>query len=179
MRVNLGCGINLLDGWVNADLHPALEGVERVDALAMPWPDGSVDELLAEHLFEHFAFAEEEPLWRECLRVLKPCGILTVETPDFEWACAAFSAAADDFREFYAVGAKDHYFGQNSLRLDQRWGLLATVFFGNQNGGGQVHKTCYTVGKLHAVAALVGFRALEVVRSFSKGAPSIRGRFMR
>ena len=37
--------------------------------------------------------------------------------------------------------------------LDQRWGILQTMFFGNQNGAGQFHRSAYTEGKLRAIAA--------------------------
>ena len=77
------------------------------DATALPYPDGTVDAVLAEHVFEHFSFAEEALVWREMARVLRPGGTLTLEVPDFEWVCATFLDANDEWREFYRVGAID------------------------------------------------------------------------
>ena len=71
--------------------------------------------------------------------------------PDFEWVCATFLAAKDDWREFYIVGHADHY-GGCGRALDQRWGILQTMFFGNQNGAGQFHRSAYTTGKLRSIA---------------------------
>ena len=41
--------------------------------------------------------------WRGCCG---PAARLTLEVPDFEWVCATFLAANDDWREFYVVGRR-------------------------------------------------------------------------
>ncbi len=174
IRLHIGCGPNILDGWVNIDSVARAPGVRTdVDPLAMPFPDGAVAEILAEHVFEHFAFAEEERLWRECARVLRPGGLLTIEVPDFEWVCQRFLAAEDRFRAFYVTGSADHYFGAGRA-LDQRWGILQTMFFGNQNGAGQFHKSAYTRGKIRDIAAMLGFAGLDQHTLFNKGGQAIR-----
>jgi predicted SAM-dependent methyltransferase len=113
-----------------------------------------VDEILIEHVLEHLSFAEEALAWPEMARVLRTGGKLTLEVPDFEWVCAAFLAANDEWRDFYITGHPSHYAGCGRT-LDQRWGILQTMFFGNQNGAGQFHRTAYTAGKLRALAQRV------------------------
>jgi predicted SAM-dependent methyltransferase len=179
LRLHLGCGTNIRPGWVNIDRVARVPGtVTDVCPTALPYPDGSVTEILAEHLFEHFTFAEEAAVWREVARVLRPGGTLTVEVPDFEWVCATFLTARDEWREFYIVGHADHYFGCGRA-LDQRWGILQTMFFGNQNGAGQFHRSAYTEGKLRALAAQLGFAAITVGRVFSKGGQALRATLTR
>ena len=81
MRLNVGCGGKVRDGWVNVDAHP-LPGVDVVHDLdVFPWPfeDGSCDRVVAEHVFEHVARPVEFVL--ECWRVLEPGGVLTVTCP--------------------------------------------------------------------------------------------------
>jgi predicted SAM-dependent methyltransferase len=68
----------------------------------LPWPDASVDEILSEHVFEHLSYAEEHLVWHELARVLRPAGIAILEMPDFEWVCASFLAARDEWRDFSA-----------------------------------------------------------------------------
>ena len=127
LRLHIGCGERLLPGWVNADCVARLPGVVTgLDLTALPYPDGSVDEILAEHVLEHLSFAEEALAWPEMVRVLRAGGTLTLEVPDFEWVCAAFLAASDEWRDFYVVGHPDHYAGCGRA-LDQRWGILQTM----------------------------------------------------
>ena len=179
IRLHLGCGTNILPGWINIDCVARAPGVRtdiRPDALL--FADESVDEILAEHVFEHFTFAEEGALWRECARVLRPGGRLTLEVPDFEWVCRTFLAAEDNFREFYIVGAADHYFGCGR-DLGQRWGILQTMFFGNQNGEGQFHHSAYTIGKLRRLAELFRFSNASFDTVFNKGGQAIRATFIK
>jgi predicted SAM-dependent methyltransferase len=179
LRLNIGCGTNTLPGWINIDHYARQPGVvEDIDATDMPYADGSVDAVLAEHVLEHFSFAEERLVWREVARVLRPGGTFTLEVPDFEWVCTTFLAANDDWREFYVVGATDHYAGCGRV-LDQRWGILQTMFFGNQNGSGQYHRTAYTEGKLRALAASLEFESISVRRVFNKGGQALRARLER
>ena len=174
LRLHIGCGPNILPGWVNIDSVARAPGVRTdIDLTALPWPDASVGAALAEHVFEHFSFAEEARIWPEIARVLRPGGVLTLEVPDFEWVCAQFLASQDDFRAFYQVGHADHYAGCGRA-LDQRWGILQTMFFGNQNGAGQFHRSAYTEAKLRALARMTGFAAIEVTRLFNKGGQALR-----
>jgi SAM-dependent methyltransferase len=179
LRLNIGCGTHPLPGWINIDRVARGPGVNtEMDVTHLPYPDGAVDAVLAEHVFEHFTFAEEALVWREMARVLRPGGRLVLEVPDFEWVCATFLAAADEWRTFYVVGAADHYAGCGRA-LDQRWGILQTMFFGNQNGPGQFHHSAYTEGKLRALAAELGFRDIAIRRLFNKGGQALRARLTR
>jgi predicted SAM-dependent methyltransferase len=172
--LHLGCGPNLLPGWVNIDRVARTPEVRTdIDLTRLPWPDASVAAILAEHVFEHLGFTEEQQVWTEAARVLQPGGTLTIEVPDFEWVCTSFLAAEDKFTSFYEVGHPDHYAGHGRA-LDQRWGILQTMFFGNQNGPGQFHHTAYTEAKLHALAAMLGFAAITVDRIFNKGGQALR-----
>jgi SAM-dependent methyltransferase len=173
-RLHIGCGDNPLPGWINIDRIARVPGVVTdIDTTSLPFDDASVDAVLAEHVFEHFSFEEEAKVWHEMARVLRPGGVLTVEVPDFEWVCSTFLAAEDDWRAFYRVGHADDYAGCGRT-LDQRWGILQTMFFGNQNGVGQFHRSGYTEGKLRAIAGTLNFRSVTVNRLFNKGGQALR-----
>ena len=51
MKLHLGCGKRLLDGCVNID---AIGGDRQMDIRKLDYPDESVDEILAVHVWEHF-----------------------------------------------------------------------------------------------------------------------------
>ncbi len=55
MKLNLGCGQNRLEGYVNADREPSVEPDVVMDLEEFPWPfeDDSVDEVVANHVLEH------------------------------------------------------------------------------------------------------------------------------
>lgn len=172
MKLHLGCGKNIKPEYINVDGYVELPGVEKLDILNLPYEDESVDEILTEHMVEHIPFKDEEKFWRECFRLLKKGGKLTVEAPDMEWLCEQFLKAEDSFDEFYKVGAADHYFGHGKS-IEHRWGMITTHFFGNQNGGGQFHYNGYTKQKFIDIGKIMGFSDCQVAKILNKGAQAI------
>jgi len=81
-RLNIGCGPNVKEGWVNIDLAPSAD--LRIDVRRrMPFPDASCEVVYAEHFFEHLVYPDESiPFLRECFRVLQNRGVIHIGVPD-------------------------------------------------------------------------------------------------
>jgi len=178
MKLHIGSGLNLKDGYTNVDKFVTHPDIENWDILNLPVEDSCVEFVLAEHLAEHLTFAEEKQFFYEMFRVLKPHGTLRIEVPDIEWVLKAFISAKDNFQDFYKVGAVDHYFG-NGLPIDNRWSLLTTAIWGNQNGEGQFHKNGYTLAKLESISKIVGFKSFSKEIDFKKGTQVIIADFTK
>lgn len=86
MRLNLGCGRKVLDGWYNIDISRsdlATRDPELFcDLKKLKLADNVADEAMAIHVIEHFYEWEVIPLLKEWLRVLKPGAMLVIECPD-------------------------------------------------------------------------------------------------
>ena len=55
VKINLGCGANIMKGWINLDCA-ALAGVDVVhdlNVLPLPFEDECADEILCEDVLEH------------------------------------------------------------------------------------------------------------------------------
>jgi SAM-dependent methyltransferase len=80
LRLNLGCGLHVVDNMVNADIEP-LPGVDVVCDLDQrwPWADGTTEYILASHVFEHIG--EPVHFMAEAWRVLATDGVLDVRCP--------------------------------------------------------------------------------------------------
>jgi predicted SAM-dependent methyltransferase len=83
IRVNVGCGPNPTKGWINLDMS-VQPGVMYWDCTkGLPFGDGVVEAIYSEHFFEHLDYeAEAKQFLRECLRCLKPRGVLRIVVPD-------------------------------------------------------------------------------------------------
>lgn len=83
-RLHLGCGRNILAGWVNVD-RVALPGVDVVADLddcartRLPFADDSVEELKMVHTLEHIR--DTLGLMSELHRVARPGALLTILVP--------------------------------------------------------------------------------------------------
>lgn len=77
-RLNVGCGANPWDGWVNVDFNPQRDDVVRHDLRVCPWPfeRSSFDTVVASHFLEHFRDADLFNIMNEMAQVLKVGGHL-------------------------------------------------------------------------------------------------------
>ena len=86
MRLNIGCGRHVLDGWTNIDVQrsPLAKRPPEIlcDAKTIPLPGECADEIQAIHLWEHFYLWECDALLAEWRRLLKPGGTLVLELPN-------------------------------------------------------------------------------------------------
>jgi SAM-dependent methyltransferase len=82
-KLHLGCGTNVLPGWLNTDQFQGDASIVYVDVTeTFPFPDGSFDFIMAEHIIEHVQRRDAVTMLRECHRVLRPNGVLRIGTPD-------------------------------------------------------------------------------------------------
>jgi predicted SAM-dependent methyltransferase len=109
-RLNLGCGYNVLDGWMNVDLEGGRHGTIFMDATSTwPLPDNAFDAILCEHMIEHVPKDAGIHLLAEAFRVLLPGGRIRVITPDLSAvAKLVFNPAVPEYREYLEFLAKFH-----------------------------------------------------------------------
>ncbi|PKN02176.1 MAG: methyltransferase [Elusimicrobia bacterium HGW-Elusimicrobia-1] len=180
IRINVGCGGRPLAGYVNLDMDTVDELRQRYpdnsfpddlkifqyDIFNLPYPDGTVAEIRADSLVEHLSFTEEPLFFEEVKRALRPGGLFIFSTPDFEDTVKKWLAAKDEWKDFFRSDpeavAKQHWFGQYSYSTASRWGYLTASIFGSQSSTGQGHKNCYTIPKIKAILARMGFEEEEI-----------------
>ena len=84
MKLNVGCGYNILEDYINIDRVETTPYTVQKDILKLDYPSGVVDEIYMRHVIEHFFEDEIRDLLANCYRMLKDGGQLILETPDFE-----------------------------------------------------------------------------------------------
>ena len=85
MMLNVGCGQRFHADWVNVDLMPVDASVQPCDiSKGLPFDDGQFDAVYHSHVLEHLGPDAGRDLLTECLRVLKPGGVIRVVVPDLE-----------------------------------------------------------------------------------------------
>lgn len=94
--------------YVKADLFPTGAGIERVDIEDMPFPDGSFDLLIANHVLEHVD--DDAKATGEIHRVLAPGGIAILQTPYSQMLKRTWSdpGIVGDAARLHAYGQEDH-----------------------------------------------------------------------
>lgn len=81
-RLQVGCGQNRLEGWLNADL--AAGDIYFNAKRRMPFNDNSFNFIFFEHFIEHLDKENGFRFLTDCFRVLKTNGIIRITSPDLE-----------------------------------------------------------------------------------------------
>jgi len=92
VKLHLGCGTNILDGYINIDKSPR-PGIDInlvKDILDLGFEENTIDEIRSHHLFEHFHRYEAVALIATWNRWLRPKGHLVIETPNFKACCRTY-----------------------------------------------------------------------------------------
>lgn len=149
IRLNLGCGKKLLDGYVNCDLpdnHSGIKPDVECDLRKLPFPDDYADEVMAVHVLEHFYQWEAESVIQEWIRVLKPNGRLVLELPCFE---KILKLACDP-----AIQTDN-----TKVLVFVYWGLYGDQRYRTDS---MQHKWCYSSGMLIHLLREMGLKDLRL-----------------
>lgn len=103
VMVNIGCGDNKLDGWINVDAFGKPDVKHDLNVAPWPFASESVDQIAAWHIFEHLA--DWWVAFEECARILKPGGTVEIRVPDES------SASALAYRDHHHVITPISFFG--------------------------------------------------------------------
>jgi len=91
LRLNVGCGPNVVPGWINIDMVRGPSVVLWDIRKKLSFDDNSAEIIFAEHVFEHldanggaeaYLSSDAEFFLSECYRCLMPGGVLRIVVPD-------------------------------------------------------------------------------------------------
>lgn len=89
--LHLGCGTNVLAGWVNIDGSPVSAQVLRWNLLKpLPVKDSHFQCIFSEHFIEHVSRTQAQELLQELARCLGTGGQIRVSTPDLRYLVTAY-----------------------------------------------------------------------------------------
>jgi SAM-dependent methyltransferase len=119
-RVNVGCGRDLRDDYINVDSRK-IEGVDMVaDARALPFKKDTLDEVFASHVLEHFTERDGKKILQHWYDLLKKNGELRIIVPNIDAMTKRYAGGEltwDALRSVVLGGqdyASDHHFNQFS-----------------------------------------------------------------
>jgi len=83
MKLNLGCGQNLLPGYINVDKFGSPDIHCDLEQFPWPWETGSVDEIVLHHVLEHLGQSTDTfiGIIKELHRVCKNGSLIRISVP--------------------------------------------------------------------------------------------------
>ncbi len=171
MKLNLGCGLSVVDGWINVDYAlgarltklPLFSTINRKFKVfsgdwdnrvflhdltcRFPWGDDSVDYCYSSHTLEHLTREQGVFLLQESHRVLRQGGVIRIVVPDLASVISEY--------------------GNGAIRADRFLEVLGVLYGTHKRGLKKLfapfyeypHKCMYDTSTLVAVMREVGFLA--------------------
>lgn len=114
MRLNLGCGRDYREGWVNVDRNSGYKIDKEADFERPPWPfdDSSADEILISEVLEHLEDVVES--MRELHRICRPGGKITVKVPYYKWRGAFWDPT---HKHFFVEETFDYFRPESTFHI--------------------------------------------------------------
>ncbi len=158
-KLYVGCGDQVLDGYVGCDLRP----LENVQLACRAWEVSrfcsDLSEVYSRHMLEHLTFAEAQWTLRDWFEALEVDGVVRIEVPNIAFAMQQWQRAT------WSDGALADKFS------DASWGFAG--LFGWQRecdptaddyntSYWDVHKSGYTAQSMRYFLAKAGFEQIEI-----------------
>lgn len=156
IKLNLGCGTNLVKGWTNVDNNPEYKFKKSDQYLKwdlrkpLPYKEGTVDKIYHEHFIEHLTKPQGEAFLRDSYRALKPGGAMRIGWPDTTLLIRAY-ALRD--KQYFDYISKNVSYG---MKLGT-WDELVVDFFYSWD-----HKYGYTRYHLKKLLQKLGFKNVKI-----------------
>lgn len=125
-RLNIGCGSNLLSGWLNTDIDPRGGAIYLNGAKRFPLPDNHFESVFCEHVLEHLSSLKICCFLRECFRVLKPGCVIRIATPDLDFFLEMMAKPNHPKSQQYLNWFRSR---KKGLRISANVAVLNSVFY--------------------------------------------------
>lgn len=114
MKLNLGCGLNPLNGWVNVDKIrlPGVDVVHDSNKFPYPFDDNTAEYILMKSVLEHLD--DVIKVMEEIHRILKPNGKVEIIVPYYKHR----NAFTDPTHKHFFTERSMDYFFRNSCAFD-------------------------------------------------------------
>jgi SAM-dependent methyltransferase len=168
LRLHLGCGPDIRDGWVNIDLtKPQKQAtatyIQYDLRRGLPLAENTCQYIYSSHFFEHLVYRHGVALMKDCYHALQPGGIFRIALPHFGRLFEAY--VQKDVAYFDLVDIFKWY-------PDVEPGtetILDWVRFGVYDvGGGAGHKCLYDPEKTIRLLKHLGYKTVSEVE-FQEG----------
>jgi len=183
-KLHLGCGRNVMPGWINVDLYgwrlrDALQkttaentnsdSVISLNLATTPLPldDGTCQCIYTSHMLEHLSHPVETSIFmEEVFRVLAPGGVLRVVVPDAQKWLKSYTSRDENF----LVSARQHWnhWDWRTFEEQQSWLDLLLPYLGASSLKGALtgsHQFGFDESSLRALLERSGFPRDSIERS--------------
>lgn len=143
VKLNLGCGPSIMQGYVNIDTDPLDERVVKMNILNLDYPEESVDEIYAKDIIEHLSLEQTVNAIAHWGKLCKKDATIFIQTTNFKKIIEAYSNGVWNLDALcYMLFAGKNWVSGESKNED--W-----------------HKSTYDLASLSKILEFAGFRVFK------------------
>lgn len=159
LKLHLGCGANLIPGWVNTDSTPS-PGADYLDFVRpFPLANNMFSAVFCEHTIEHVDKAVAVQMVGEVFRVLRPGGAFRVVTPSLANFCHLVMQPASPAAQKYVAFNRRYTNDPNAGMAE----AINRIFYDHG------HRHIYMTEELTAMLERAGFKNVRAMRAGTYG----------
>ncbi|MCX6153153.1 MAG: glycosyltransferase [Candidatus Kapabacteria bacterium] len=122
LLLNLGCGNDFKEGFINIDLYSKDPGIVKMDVRELDLPDSCADLVFASDILEHISHREIDDTLFEWSRVLKPGAEIIIRCPSLKLQMNAYLSGAwdADIASYMIFGGQTNRGDYHCVGFDQQ-----------------------------------------------------------
>ena len=173
--LHLGCGTNLLEGWLNTDIiaHGSIMALDA--SRQFPIEDRALDFIFTEHMFEHLSYESGKSMLHECYRTLKPGGVLRLTMPALEFLIKLYNEPETELHQRYARWSLQQFAPQMYADRVKRGNSMSMAMIMNNFMRFWGHQMIYDFPLLEAMLTDIGFLDIKRCEAGRSDLPFLRG----
>ena len=157
MKLNLGCGRDIKEGYVNIDINSFDQKVMKADIGKLDnFLNESVDEIFLSHVLEHFDNKDLRPILKEWNRILKKNGKIRIIVPNVIGAVKAFLE-----NRLVTVGFARHYKNWSPEEIVFQMLYGRADILGDDKSEYDQHRTGFCYNRLKRFLEECGFQIIK------------------
>jgi len=177
-RLNVGCGINFVENWINIGLFDIPGGIYSLSKTKnqtliihfdmtqeFPINPNKIRYIFAAHFIEHLNFSQGINFLRNCYKVMRKNGIIRLNFPDLElWSKKYYENDLSFFKKYYDFSK--NISGLPELRTKGEI-FMSQVHWWD-------HKWCYDFDSIKDILERAGFSNIARKKVFESSLPDIK-----
>ena len=110
-KLHIGCGFNILDGWLNTNYFPRKKSILHLDATKpFPFEDQQFAFVFSEHMIGHLDYDGSIFMLKECKRVLRPGGRIRISIASLPFMIDLYNENKTELQQNYLEWASANSF---------------------------------------------------------------------
>lgn len=160
-KIQIGCGENYLEGWLNTDIEPRNPAVYLDAGQKFNIPSESFDYIFSEHVFEHLTVEQQINMLKEGYRILKKKGIMRIATPSLDFLFKIYRNPDEPEHKKYVAWALANNFTLKSVKEEIPDNSIHYCYVINNFFKAWGHQMIHNFESIEQIAQLAGFSDLR------------------